>query len=34
MWAIALGPLTGQLVAQTVLEGEAPPEPAPFDPLR
>jgi glycine/D-amino acid oxidase-like deaminating enzyme len=34
MWGIALGPLTGQLVAQTVLKGEAPPELAPFDPLR
>jgi glycine/D-amino acid oxidase-like deaminating enzyme len=34
MWGIALGPLTGQLMAQTVLKGEAPPELAPFDPLR
>jgi D-amino-acid dehydrogenase len=34
MWGIALGPVTGQLVAQTVLKGEAPPELAPFDPLR
>jgi D-amino-acid dehydrogenase len=34
MWGIALGPITGQLVAQTVLKGEAPPELAPFDPLR
>jgi glycine/D-amino acid oxidase-like deaminating enzyme len=34
MWGIALGPLTGQLLAQTVLKGEAPPELAPFDPLR
>ncbi|GIF01155.1 NAD(P)/FAD-dependent oxidoreductase [Paractinoplanes rishiriensis] len=34
MWGIALGPITGQLIAQTVLKGEAPPELAPFDPLR
>jgi glycine/D-amino acid oxidase-like deaminating enzyme len=34
MWGIALGPITGQLMAQTVLKGEAPPELAPFDPLR
>ncbi|SDC91999.1 D-amino-acid dehydrogenase [Geodermatophilus telluris] len=34
MWGIVLGPLTGQLLAQTVLKGEAPPELAPFDPLR
>ena len=34
MWGIALGPITGQLVAQTVLKGEAPSELAPFDPLR
>ncbi|MEH1017250.1 FAD-binding oxidoreductase [Micromonospora sp. CPCC 206060] len=34
MWGIALGPITGQLVAQSVLKGEAPPELAPFDPLR
>jgi glycine/D-amino acid oxidase-like deaminating enzyme len=34
MWGMALGPLTGQLLAQTVLKGEAPPELAPFDPLR
>jgi len=32
--ALALGPITGQLLAQTVLKGEAPPELAPFDPLR
>jgi len=31
---IALGPITGQLLAQTLLEGEAPPELIPFDPLR
>jgi D-amino-acid dehydrogenase len=34
MWGIALGPVTGQLMAQTVIKGEAPPELAPFDPLR
>ncbi|GGM63117.1 NAD(P)/FAD-dependent oxidoreductase [Dactylosporangium sucinum] len=34
MWGVALGPVTGQLMAQTVLKGEAPPELAPFDPLR
>jgi D-amino-acid dehydrogenase len=34
MWGIALGPITGMLVAQTVLKGEAPPELAPFDPRR
>jgi glycine/D-amino acid oxidase-like deaminating enzyme len=34
MWGITLGPVTGQLMAQTVLKGEAPPELAPFDPLR
>jgi glycine/D-amino acid oxidase-like deaminating enzyme len=34
MWGIALGPVTGMLMAQTVLKGEAPPELAPFDPLR
>jgi len=34
MWGIALGPVTGMLMAQTVLKGEAPPELQPFDPLR
>jgi glycine/D-amino acid oxidase-like deaminating enzyme len=34
MWGIALGPLTGQLMAQIVAKGEMPPELAPFDPLR
>jgi glycine/D-amino acid oxidase-like deaminating enzyme len=34
MWGIVLGPITGQLIAQTVVKGEAPPELAPFDPLR
>jgi D-amino-acid dehydrogenase len=34
MWGIALGPITGQLMAHAVLKGETPPELAPFDPLR
>jgi D-amino-acid dehydrogenase len=34
MWGIALGPITGMLVAQTVLDGETPAELRPFDPLR
>jgi D-amino-acid dehydrogenase len=34
MWGIALGPLTGMLMAETMLKGEAPPELRPFDPLR
>jgi glycine/D-amino acid oxidase-like deaminating enzyme len=34
MWGIALGPITGMLLAQTVLKGEAPPDLAPFDPRR
>jgi glycine/D-amino acid oxidase-like deaminating enzyme len=34
MWGIAHGPVTGMLVAQAVLQGEAPPELRPFDPLR
>ena len=34
MWGIALGPITGMLMAQTVLKGEAPPELSPFDPRR
>jgi D-amino-acid dehydrogenase len=34
MWGVTLGPITGQLLAQTILKGEAPPELAPFDPLR
>lgn len=34
MWGIALGPVTGRLMAEAVLEGQAPPELRPFDPLR
>jgi glycine/D-amino acid oxidase-like deaminating enzyme len=34
MWGIALGPVTGRLVAHAVLGGQTPPELRPFDPLR
>ncbi len=34
MWGIVLGPLTGQLLARTIVEGQTPAELAPFDPLR
>ncbi|GAA0715442.1 FAD-binding oxidoreductase [Dactylosporangium roseum] len=34
MWGITLGPITGQLMAEAVLKGEAPRDLAPFDPLR
>jgi D-amino-acid dehydrogenase len=34
MWGIALGPVTGMYMAETVLKGQAPPELRPFDPLR
>ena len=34
MWGIALGPVTGMLVAETVLKGETPDVLRPFDPLR
>lgn len=34
MWGIVLGPLTGRLVAQTIVTGTTPPELTPFDPLR
>jgi D-amino-acid dehydrogenase len=34
MWGMALGPITGQLLAQNVVKGEVPAELAPFDPLR
>jgi D-amino-acid dehydrogenase len=34
MWGIALGPITGQLMAEAVIKGEIPSELAPFDPLR
>jgi D-amino-acid dehydrogenase len=34
MWGVALGPITGLLVAQTVLKGETPAELIPFNPCR
>ncbi len=34
MWGIALGPVTGMLVAEAVLKGETPEALRPFDPLR
>ena len=34
MWGIALGPLTGQLLAETITTGRAPAELTPFHPLR
>lgn len=34
MWGITLGPVTGQLLAETIITGRRPAELAPFDPLR
>lgn len=34
MWGIALGPLTGKLLAQRIASGTTPPELVAFDPLR
>lgn len=34
MWGVVLGPLTGQLIAETLTSGQTPPELTPFDPLR
>ncbi len=34
MWGVALGPITGLLVAQAVLKGETPAELVPFNPCR
>jgi len=34
MWGITLGPVTGQLLAETITTGRTPAELAPFDPLR
>ncbi|WP_316691112.1 FAD-dependent oxidoreductase, partial [Pseudonocardia sp. H11422] len=34
MWGITLGPVTGQLLAETITTGRRPVELAPFDPLR
>jgi D-amino-acid dehydrogenase len=34
MWGIALGPLTGKLIARRIATGISPTELVPFDPLR
>lgn len=34
MWGVALGPVTGRLLAEQIVTGHRPPELAPFDPLR
>ena len=34
MWGITLGPITGQLLAETITTGRAPAELRPFNPLR
>lgn len=34
MWGIALGPLTGKLLAHQIATGATPPELVPFDPMR
>jgi D-amino-acid dehydrogenase len=34
MWGIALGPVTGRLLAERIVSGTTPPELVPFDPLR
>jgi D-amino-acid dehydrogenase len=34
MWGITLGPITGQLLAETITTGRAPKELQPFNPLR
>jgi len=34
MWGIAHGPVTGRLLAQTMVTGRLPEHPKPFDPLR
>ncbi len=34
MWGIALGPVTGELLAERIATGVTPPELIPFDPLR
>ena len=34
MWGITLGPITGQLLAETITTGRAPEELRPFNPLR
>ncbi|WP_148572338.1 NAD(P)/FAD-dependent oxidoreductase [Nocardioides caldifontis] len=34
MWGVALGPITGRLLAERIVTGTTPPELLPFDPLR
>jgi D-amino-acid dehydrogenase len=34
MWGIALGPVTGKLLAERIIGGRQPAELLPFDPLR
>lgn len=34
MWGITLGPITGQLLAETITTGRTPDELRPFNPLR
>ncbi|EFC82482.1 FAD-binding oxidoreductase [Parafrankia sp. EUN1f] len=34
MWGLTLGPITGRLVAEALVDGRLPAELAPFDPLR
>jgi len=34
MWGITLGPVTGRLLAETMVTGKRVPQLAPFDPLR
>ena len=34
MWGIVLGPITGKLLAESIVNGRTRPELAPFDPLR
>ena len=34
MWGVALGPLTGKLLAERIVTGVTPAELTPFDPLR
>jgi D-amino-acid dehydrogenase len=34
MWGIALGPVTGRLLAERIVTGATPAELLPFDPMR
>jgi D-amino-acid dehydrogenase len=34
MWGVALGPVTGKLLAEQIVTGNAPGVLSPFDPLR